>query len=59
MSRKHAGKAVAGLPHPLEITPQQRLEQLKQLAEIFASIFGNLTSEQRAEYVPQPLQKAA
>jgi hypothetical protein len=37
----------------LDITNQQRLEQLEQLADIFACIFGSLTPEQRARYLSE------
>jgi hypothetical protein len=59
MLREYTAKTVAGLPPPSEIT-QQRLEQLEQLADIFASIFARLTSEQRASYLSESqYQRAA
>lgn len=57
---KYAGKVVAGLPQPSEITHQQRLVQMEQLADIFACNFGSLTPEQRASYLSESVsQKAA
>ena len=53
MPRNDTTRTDAGLPKPLEITHQQRLEQLEQLADIFACIFGSLTPEQRASYLSE------
>jgi hypothetical protein len=59
LARKYTAKAVAGLPQPLDITRQQRLEPLEQLADIFACIFGSLTSEQLATYMPEKVERKA
>jgi hypothetical protein len=60
MPRNDTARADAGLPKPLEITHQQRQEQLEELADIMVCIFGSLTPEQRANYMSeQVLQVAA
>jgi hypothetical protein len=51
LPRISRAKANAGTPTLFDITNQQRLEQLEQLADIFACIFDSLTPEQRASYV--------
>ncbi|PYP91201.1 MAG: hypothetical protein DMG65_08495 [Candidatus Angelobacter sp. Gp1-AA117] len=48
MQLKHTAKANAGSPEPLDITRQQRLVELEQLADIFLSIFCELSSAERA-----------
>jgi hypothetical protein len=37
----------------LDTTNQQRLEQMEQLADIFACIFGSLSPEQRASQMSE------
>lgn len=59
MLPRHAAKANAGSPKPSEITNQQRLEKLGQLAIIFVCIFGSLTPEQQAQYEPQVMEQIA
>jgi hypothetical protein len=60
MSRISRAEAIAGPPKSLDPTNQQRLEQMEQLATIFASIFDDLTLEQRANYTrDSTYQKAA
>jgi hypothetical protein len=51
MPRPTRDKASAGSPQPLDTTNQQRQEKLEILADIFACIFGDLTPEQRANYM--------
>ena len=59
MLRNYTTRTDAGLPKPLEITHQQRLEQMEQLADIFACIFGSLTPEQRASYMSDSVCQVA
>jgi hypothetical protein len=59
LKRSYARRAVAGPPEPSEITHQQRLEQLKHLADIFVDIFGSLTPEQRIIYMSQDVTENA
>jgi len=56
---KYAARTDAGLSKPLDLTHQQRLEQLEQLADIFACIFGSLTPEQRARYLSESQHQQA
>jgi hypothetical protein len=51
MPRNNAVKAVTGLPQPLEITHQQRREEMEELADILASVFRRLPPEERAKYM--------
>lgn len=55
----NASKVETGPPQPSEVTNQQRLEALEQLADIFASIFGGLTPEQQANYMSVDMDRKA
>ena len=57
----HVGKVGASthLPLPFDITRQQRLEEMKQLADIFACIFGELSADVRASMLQTVEHKAA
>jgi len=46
-------KATAGTPQPSDSNPQQRLEELEQLADISACIFDELSFEERSLYASQ------
>jgi type II secretory pathway component PulC len=59
MKLKRASKANAGSSQPSEIPPQQRQEEAKELAKIFASIFGRLTPEQRIVYRSENIERVA
>jgi hypothetical protein len=59
LPRISRAKANAGTPQPLDITHQQRLEQMEQLADIFACIFASLTPEQRASYMSESVYQEA
>jgi hypothetical protein len=60
MSRNDTARADAGLLQPLEITHQQRQQELEELADIMACVYGELTPEQRAKYLSDcALQVAA
>lgn len=53
-------KADAGPSESSKSVSQRQLEELEQLADIFASIFGNLSPDQKARYMPErEFQKAA
>jgi len=59
LSRKRAAKTDAGPSQPEQITRQQRLEQLEQLADILLNIYGELSPEQQANMSQSAEQKAA
>jgi hypothetical protein len=59
LTRKRAAKADAGPSQPEELTRQQRLEQLEQLADILLNIYGELSPEQRAIMSQSVEQRAA
>jgi hypothetical protein len=56
---KHAAKVRADTPQPLDLTSQQRQEQLKQLAHIFLSIFCELSSGERAKMMWENAEEEA
>jgi hypothetical protein len=59
MPRNDTTRTDAGLPKPLETTHQQRHEQMEQLADILACVFGSLTPEQRASYMSESAYQLA
>ena len=59
MKRRLAAKTDAGPSQPLELTCQQRLEELGLLADILLCIFSELSPEEQAKYMPQAEEQQA
>jgi hypothetical protein len=59
MKRRRAAKTDAGPSQPLELTRQQRLEELEQIADILLCIFSELSPEEQAKYLPQADEQQA
>jgi hypothetical protein len=53
MPRNNTVRAETGLPQPLEITHQQRQDEMEELADILASVFRSLPPEERAKYMSE------